>query len=1162
MKSIVIPRLTFLAVLAAVLTLAAVPSPARKQHIEIAPDNAPRSVSPATRSTSSLEQVLGEWDFENPPGQGWTPADRTAQPGNFTHVDVFAPPYFPLSGSKSLWCGARAGDLCAYLVLPGYGNQWDQSFTSVALPTAGGDVQVAYGIRYDTESSYDFVNVEYQSLSGAWVMVDQFTGVGSTSSTSVIPDSAIGSTVRIRFRFTSDAYGSDEDGYYNSSGAYELDDLIVSDDFGTINSQNFEAEAVDAQTTVDGKWSATVAPAYGLHAALFSGSTVLQEDSTTTNTSNLWGFFNNSTYDYSCAGHPEQLVVPYSRTVDGVPLYLDNMIESPPIDITQDQNGSPVTGPISLTFDVYRDLKLDALVFYRFQVRSNVAGCWKPWKSNGTVYNGADKTWARSTYSLDSLIAPGATQIQVALGAVDMCSFWCGVYGTGTCHSHGPLFDNVKVSADLGASTSVVTNSNDSGAGSLRKAILDANASPDYSGIVFDIPGAGPHFIPALTALPPITQRVIIDGYTQTGASANTNGQWQADNAVIQVVLSGWPVVNDGLVIQANYCTIRGLAIQNFAGNGIYLEGTGNTVEGCFIGTDATGTVANGNAYGIQVSGNNAVIGGETPAARNVIAANTNQGIALGASGFTVMNNFIGTDATGAADLGSSYGVVVTASAGTIATNLISGNYRGIAIFGNISDENQILGNRIGTDVTGTTALGQANEGIYAAPASDANGTITIGSAVAPNIVAYNGGNGVYVYGGGTFMSPRAVITHNQIYSNNGGVVVQSANTSRAQAVATIERNSIHDNALLGIDLVPALGPFGVTANDPGDTDTGPNGLQNFPTVSGVSNLAGGGVTIQGNLASAATDSFAIECFASPACDGSGNGEGQLYVGRTTGLTDGSGNFNFTLDSPAGIPGGWYVTATATHLGDGTTSEFSGCSAPYVNTPFGTSVFVVPVDANTLQSPVQLTFGDVGVAGNTSIVTSDTGPPPPGSYSFGDDPTFYDVTTTASYSGSIEVCIHYDEADFGVAESLLKVLHYDGASWVDITTSIDTVANTLCGTTTSLSPFAVAQPAGPTGVDGPAPSQFALYPCMPNPFNPSTTIRYDVRENGTRVSIDVFDVTGRRVRSLVDGARPAGQQSVTWNGRDNGGNPVASGVYFYRMVAGSFTQTRKMVLLK
>jgi flagellar hook assembly protein FlgD len=84
---------------------------------------------------------------------------------------------------------------------------------------------------------------------------------------------------------------------------------------------------------------------------------------------------------------------------------------------------------------------------------------------------------------------------------------------------------------------------------------------------------------------------------------------------------------------------------------------------------------------------------------------------------------------------------------------------------------------------------------------------------------------------------------------------------------------------------------------------------------------------------------------------------------------------------------------------------------------------------------------------------------------------------------------------------------------------------------------------------------------MPNPFNPSTTIRYSVKEGG-RAEIKVYDVSGRMIRTLLSGFVPEGDHEVVWNGRDDSGRPVASGVYFYRFRTSGFTETRKMVLLK
>jgi len=108
-----------------------------------------------------------------------------------------------------------------------------------------------------------------------------------------------------------------------------------------------------------------------------------------------------------------------------------------------------------------------------------------------------------------------------------------------------------------------------------------------------------------------------------------------------------------------------------------------------------------------------------------------------------------------------------------------------------------------------------------------------------------------------------------------------------------------------------------------------------------------------------------------------------------------------------------------------------------------------------------------------------------------------------------------------------------------------------------------ASPTTATAVRTPAdPREFALYPNVPNPFNPTTTIRYDVPPGATSVQLVVYDVVGRRIRTLVDGVEPPGARAVTWEGRDDAGRFVASGVYFYRLRAGSTTLTRRMVLLK
>jgi len=212
-------------------------------------------------------------------------------------------------------------------------------------------------------------------------------------------------------------------------------------------------------------------------------------------------------------------------------------------------------------------------------------------------------------------------------------------------------------------------------------------------------------------------------------------------------------------------------------------------------------------------------------------------------------------------------------------------------------------------------------------------------------------------------------------------------------------------------------------------------------------------------------------------------------------------------------------------------------------------------------------FDNVSTAGNTSLDLSDAGPPVPGSFIAGDPPTYYNITSDADHSGNIEICVTYDENALVVPELLVRILHWDTTqtpdAWVDITTSLNTVDNIVCGITTRLSPFLLGTGSA-TGIgDTPgAPLVAALHQNYPNPFNPTTTIQYDVPSGGARVDLAVYDVAGRLVTRLVARDETAGYKSVVWDGRNHAGRPVATGVYFYRLRAGEFVETRKMVLLK
>src|SRR5256884_814325 len=226
------------------------------------------------------------------------------------------------------------------------------------------------------------------------------------------------------------------------------------------------------------------------------------------------------------------------------------------------------------------------------------------------------------------------------------------------------------------ASTTFIVNSTaDPGTGvcddaecTLREAITAANAHAGTDTIVFNIPGAGPHTIRPNSNLPSITGPVTIDGYMQPGASANTLAD--GDNAVLMIELDGSLGGTFGspslLSISAGSSTVRGLVInRGSALYGISLDTNGgNTIEGNFIGTNVAGDAVLGNNQGviIQFGSSNNLIGGLTPAARNIISGNSD-GISLsGGPGNIIEGNFIGTDHTGSNDLGNTIGIRVTAS--------------------------------------------------------------------------------------------------------------------------------------------------------------------------------------------------------------------------------------------------------------------------------------------------------------------------------------------------------------------------------------------------------------------------------------------------------------------------------------------------------------------
>ena len=298
-----------------------------------------------------------------------------------------------------------------------------------------------------------------------------------------------------------------------------------------------------------------------------------------------------------------------------------------------------------------------------------------------------------------------------------------------------------------------VTNANDDGDGSLRQAIRNANAVGGET-IKFAIPGPGPYIIDvgATTHIPLpdlSVPNVTIDGTTQPG--------FQSKPIIVLYGKDAGPDAN-GLTINGGNTTVKGLVIDGFGGNGIAMNTYGyNVIQGNFIGTDATGTsiILRNQGFGVLISNSpNDTIGGTTAESRNVISGNGASGISIGFSGsrgIQVFGNFIGTDASGTAALGNaSNGIEVIQGANAViggatpgAGNLISGNQgNGVDIS---ASNNVVQGNLIGTDVAGTIALANALAGLAI---SASNNTIGGTTPAARNVISGNSrtdGNGVGV---------------------------------------------------------------------------------------------------------------------------------------------------------------------------------------------------------------------------------------------------------------------------------------------------------------------------------------------------------------------------------------------------------------------------------
>lgn len=490
------------------------------------------------------------------------------------------------------------------------------------------------------------------------------------------------------------------------------------------------------------------------------------------------------------------------------------------------------------------------------------------------------------------------------------------------------------------AATYTVTNTNDSGAGSLRQAIIDANASVGVDDTIEFAIGSGQQSIAPTTPLPFITDTLTIDGTTQPGgATCGTN--FTNRNLLIEIngtndgteSLLTFDAGSDGSSTKGLVLNRGGLAITA----AITMMGSDNHVVQCNnIGTNFAGTVGlNSQNTGVAANTSNGVtIGGTGTGEGNIISGNASNpnkgdGIRVNGNNAIIRGNYIGVGANGECiGNGDGQGIGIVGNNNIIggntaaSRNVISchttalGNAIDIVGIGSTSTGNVVQGNYIGTNILGGVEVGYGNASVGITLLGAAQNNLIGGAGLGEgNVIA---GNGLGI-GNMSYQASLAInnsILGNKIYSNTGGVL-------SALGIDNVQTDDF-------VSFVNA----GVTLNDVDDidfggTNTGSNHYLNFPVINSITSTDGQ-VTINYDLdindAEAGATGYRVEFFANDAADPSGYGEGQTFLGFENVAGDVTGqSVTFTL--PAGVEGNKFISATTTMTdasndGFGHTSEF------------------------------------------------------------------------------------------------------------------------------------------------------------------------------------------------------------------------------------------------
>ena len=710
-----------------------------------------------------------------------------------------------------------------------------------------------------------------------------------------------------------------------------------------------------------------------------------------------------------------------------------------------------------------------------------------------------------------------------------------------------------------------------------------------------------------------ITERVVLIGNAIDLSSAAAI-EITGDSAIGNVIEGCWIGLHGNgteTYGNANGVVITGGASGNRVGNsatagrnlisgnhgwGVSVSGgaTNNQVTGNYIGPDITGDQGPGNDSGgvLITAAHGNTVGGNDFAAGNLISGNGGDGVRLDGpdvTGCFVTGNFIGTEYSGEMslrNLGRGVALLDGAHDNTIGGdgledgNFISGNLRsGLLLSGGGTQSNLVIGNAIGLRRDGYAGVsngGAGGDGIRVENGARYN-QIGGSTIAARNYVSGNVNCGIHLTGSGT---SHNAITGNLIGTTGSGV------SSLFNAVGVCIDSGAQYNAIGG------------TTSGEGNVISG-NRSQYFPSGAGVQ-ITGSGTdhnVVVGNLIGLDVDGVR----ALP--NGSAGvliGDGARYNrigGPTTAernVISGNGSIELSLGLAAGIHlfgiGTEYNEIQGNVLG----LSLSGLSN-VPNQGHGIGLFS-GASNNTIGGNSEAYGNTITVSALHGIVISD-----PASHGnlvrynriYDNDSLGIDITNSAQGNvappvlavalpeivggmgappfGQVDVYIAKpDPSRRGEGVELVGTATANASGDFDVflsgVTADDTLTAIATDTLNNSSVFSTIISADPSSVvgiigDDILPVRFTLEQNYPNPFNPETRIVYGLPRRSD-VTIDILNILGRTVRTLVDESQAAGEYAVTWDGRDGQNRSVASGVYFYRLVTGEYTATRKMLLIR